>query len=169
MKKTLLTMLFGILFFSCAEKMPDNTKGSTVSDPYVIGTPADFAYVRSKIAAGATVYIELSADIDMESVKDYVPFNNDEPYDKTIHFDGKGYTISNFTCSAGKYPSLFGVLQGSCKNLNMDNVNISGAGECGALAAYVGTENRTGVVENVSVKNANIINSNENKWIDVFI
>lgn len=136
----------------------------TESDPYVITKPEHFKELKGLVGAGSTTYICLGADIDMASVADYSPINGVTPYDKQVHFDGKDHTISNFTCSddAIDYPSLFGVLYGSCRNLKVDNANIAASShKCGVIASSVGAAGKPAVVENVTVTNSTITSTYE--------
>lgn len=125
----------------------------TPENPYVVMTVEDFKTVQSKIEAETTTYIQLGADLDFAEFGDFIPLNNAEPFDKQIHFDGKGYTIKNFTCKSGvAYPSFFGVLYGSCSNLNFTDANVNGgANVTGILASSVGLAEKPAVVTNVKV------------------
>lgn len=109
------------------QKVPSESalrgKGTEAS-PYIIKTPAHMKEVRERMKQGSTTYICLGADIDMQNVTFY-PFNNVSPYNKVIHFDGKGFTISNLTCKEKTYPSIFGIFNGSCCNLNVTDALIS--------------------------------------------
>lgn len=113
----------------------------TEADPYVLKTAAHVKQMHELSKVGGEVWFKLGADIDMASVTDYMPvnFSEDEQYDRKIHFDGDNRTISNFTCNYANYPSLFGVLYGTCKNLTMTNASITGTTSCGILAGYAGT------------------------------
>ena len=140
------------------------TGTGTEADPYVISKPEHFKELKSHIGAASTTYICLGADIDMASVTDYSPINVVSPFDKVIHFDGKDHTISNFTCSDDivDYPSLFGVLTGSCRNLKVENATItSSSRKCGVIAASVGVTGMPAVVENVTITNAAITSAYE--------
>ena len=131
----------------------------TESDPYVITKPEHFKELKELIGAASTTYICLGADVDMASVTDYAPINVVTPYDKVVHFDGKDHTISNFSCSDDvcDYPSLFGILNGSCRNLKVDNASITAtAHRCGVIASSVGATGKLAVVENVTVTNSTV-------------
>lgn len=166
MKKYLFFIISAFLLFSCGEKIsnegkddtdkPEAPKGSE-TNPYIITEAAQFAEIRELLQPSTTTYIQLGADIDMKGVADYKPLNIADPYDKQIHFDGKNHTISNFACNddSSAYPSLFGVLYGSCRNLKLDNVTITSKGQvCGVIGGYVGTADKPGTVENVTITNA---------------
>lgn len=79
---------------------------------YTINNLEDLKNLRNNLKEGATTYVVLNADIDMASVTDWTPlfsaFNEDGT--DLIEFNGKGHTISNFSCAAGSYRSFFGFL-----------------------------------------------------------
>ena len=178
MKKTLLLFLSALVISSCGEKLPSVDDGKqdqettetpenpgtpenpetpkpqgTPENPYVIKTVEDFKMVVSKIEAASTTYIQLGADLDFTNFGDFTPLNNVEPFDKQIHFDGKGFTIKNFVCTGNvACPSFFGVLNGSCSNLNFTNANVNGGEKVtGILAASVGLADKPATVTNVKV------------------
>ena len=136
----------------------------TEADPYVITKAEHFKELNSLIGPASTTYICLGEDIDMTSVTDYSPFNCLSPFEKVVHFDGKDHKISNLSISDEKcnYPSLFGVLNGSCRNLKIENVSITASSyRCGVIASSVGREGKPAVVENVTVTNATITSDYE--------
>ena len=126
------------------------TEDGTEAKPWIIKTAADVVAMREKAAPGATTYFKMDADVDMSGVTDYVPVNYGDvegegdaavtTFTRKIYFDGNGKTISNFTCNYETYPSLFGVLFGTCKDLTVTNASITGTSACGILAGYAGTE-----------------------------
>lgn len=124
------------------------TEDGSEAKPWLIKTAADVVAMREKTAPGTTTYFRMEADVDMAGVTDYVPANYGDvaaegspaTYTRQIHFDGNNKTISNFSCSYETYPSLFGVLYGSCKDLTVKNATITGTSACGILAGYAGTE-----------------------------
>ena len=136
----------------------------TESNPYLIKTAEDMLLIRRRAILGETTYFRLMNNIDMSSVKKWTPVNYDRNYERKIHFDGNGKTITNFAPTAfvaddqttpAEYPSLFGVLYGSCKNLTIKNSKIIASEttpSCGFLGGYVGTTGKPAVVENVSVQ-----------------
>ena len=140
---------------------PEMTGTGTEADPYIILTSSHLLSVREKALPDAETYFRLEADIDMTSVDNWVPFNWDSPYSRKIHFDGNNKTISNFAPKtyndaedvAAGYPSLFGVLYGSCQNLNVTGAKIEDAKSvAGILAGYVGTTDKPATVKNVYVQ-----------------
>ena len=124
------------------------TEDGSEAKPWLIKTAADIVAMREKTAPGTTTYFRMEADVDMAGVTDYVPANYGDvaaegspaTFTRQIHFDGNNKTISNFSCSYETYPSLFGVLYGSCKDLTVKNATITGTSACGILAGYAGTE-----------------------------
>ena len=145
-------------------------EGSVEAKPYLIKTPADLAAMREKALPGAETYFRLENDIDMTGVTNWIPVNYGDTevqddktvtdFNRKIHFDGNNKTISNFapaTYLDGEtvcnYPSIFGVLYGTCKNLKVTAAKIEVAqGSTGILAGYVGTTDKPAVVTNVSVQ-----------------
>ena len=149
-------------------------EGSVESKPYLIKTAADLAAMREKALPGTETYFRLENDIDMTGVTNWIPVNYGDvevqgegdsqtsttTYTRKIHFDGNNKTISNFapaTYLDGEtvcnFPSIFGVLYGTCKNLKVTAAKIEVAqGSTGILAGYVGTTDKPAVVTNVSVQ-----------------
>lgn len=120
----------------------------TEENPYLLKTVADLQAMMEKAPLKAETYFRLENDIDMSEVTNWVPVNYAEPFERIIHFDGNDKTISNFKPStwvdgegeATGYPSFFGVLVGSCKDLTIADAAIEEASATtGILAGYVGT------------------------------
>ena len=136
----------------------------TEADPYVLKTAQDMVDMRSLATVGGETWFRMANDIDLAGIN-WVPVNYDQNFERKIHFDGGNFTISNFTSDKSKhganYPSLFGVLYGSCKNLKIKNVTITATNGCGVIGGYVGTTGLPGLVENVTVTNASITNSGD--------
>lgn len=134
----------------------------TEVDPYILRTPQDMVDMRSLAKSGGETWFVMANDIDMKSVRNYEPVNNrsDEGFSRKIHFDGGNNTLSNFSCSAEVYPSIFGVLYGSCSNLVVVNATINATDVAGVIGGYVGTlQNETsmpGFVENVIVTGSTV-------------
>ena len=115
------------------------TGEGTEASPYILKSAEHMVQMQELVQEGKTVWFELGDDIDMSGVARWLPLNFTAPYDKAVHFDGKGHKISGFQCDAGSYPSLFGVLNGTVKNVVFDGAHIEGAGKAGVLAGYCGT------------------------------
>ena len=135
-------------------------------DPYLIATPEQMVYMNQDLENGEVKYFKLIDDIDMTSVSSWVPANNvtvDGKFDKGINFDGDGHTISNFSCSGTEYPSLFGVLHGSVKNLTVDHATITAGGNtAGVIAGYIGSSSGAlGSVSGVTVSNSTVSGSKQ--------
>lgn len=122
----------------------------TESSPWIISTAEQMTYIPDDLLSGVTRYFKLGADIDMAGVE-WTPLNTADPYDRAIHFDGDGHTISNFSCSAAKYPSMFGVLYGTVCNLKFVHAEITStqATACGIVAGYAGTGAKPAQIINV--------------------
>lgn len=116
---------------------------------YTINNLEDLKNLRNNLKEGATTYVVLNADIDMASVTDWTPLFSAFNADGTdlVEFNGKGHTISNFSCTAGSYRSLFGFLSGRVYDVNFQDANVDGTAgggtqPCAIIAAYGG--NQTG-------------------------
>lgn len=116
---------------------------------YTISNLEDLKNLRNNLKEGATTYVVLNADIDMASVTDWTPLFSAFNADGTdlIEFNGKGHTISNFSCTSGSYRSFFGFLSGRVYDVNFQDANVDGTANkgtqpCAIIAAYGG--NKTG-------------------------
>lgn len=116
---------------------------------YIINNLEDLKNLRNNLKEGATTYVVLNADIDMASVTDWTPlfsaFNEDGT--DLIEFNGKGHTISNFSCTTGSYRSFFGFLSGRVYDVDFNDAKVDGTANkgtqpCAIIAAYGG--NKTG-------------------------
>jgi hypothetical protein len=137
----------------------------TEAYPYLVKTVEDVVAIREKASLETPTYFRLENDIDMTSVENWIPINWDAEFARQIHFDGNGKTIANFAPKTwndvnidgepvvASYPSFFGVLWGSCKDLTFTNAVIAdAASSAGILAGYAGTTDKPAVVTNVSVQ-----------------
>ena len=150
---------------------PEVTEDGTEAHPYLLKTTDDLAAMREKALPGTETWFRLENDIDMTGVTNWTPINFGDTegegetavttFDRKIHFDGNGKTISNFApatfnldkLNEAAYPSFFGVLYGSCKDLTIKNAVIADAKtSAGILAGYVGTTDKPATVTNVSVQ-----------------
>ena len=127
-------------------------------DPWLIATPEHMVHMNEDLVNGETKYFKLIDDIDMTGIEwipaNYVAVNS--LFDKGVNFDGNNHTISNLDCASDNYPSLFGVLYGTVKNLTIDGANIHGTGKAGVLGGYLGTGNYPATVTNVTVQNSTV-------------
>ena len=109
-----------------------------LSDPYIISTPEELAYLASVINATPTTdytgkYFNLTSDLDLNS-KPWTPIGSINRFKGT--FDGKSHVISNLnvnvtTSNAG----LFGSVQYAfIKNLGIVGTStVTGAGNVGGI------------------------------------
>lgn len=143
--------------------------GGTAEYPWVIASRADMEAVPDRMIPETKVYFKVVADIDMTGCE-WIPLNNASPYNKYIDFDGGGHTISNLTPKDGEaYPSLFGVMYGSVRDLTIDHATIT-PGESikgGVFAGYIGTSSRLEActVDNITISNSSV-GTNTNKATD---
>ena len=134
------------------------------SNPYIIDNHVHMMLMRSLCPAGTTNYFRMESDVDMTDIKNWTPVNYEDPFTRIIHFDGNGKTISNFApdsfvaddqVTAAAYPSFFGVLWGSCKNVTFKNPKVLAPSDnpsaAGVLGGFVGTGDKPATVENVHV------------------
>ena len=131
-------------------------------DPWLIATAQQMVYMNEDLVNGETRYFKLIDDIDMTGIE-WDPANAvavDDKFDKGVNFDGDNHTISNLDCAAEAYPSLFGVLFGTVKNLTIDGANIHGTGKAGVLAGYLGTGNYSATVTGVTIANSEVFGNN---------
>ena len=144
----------------------DGTEGN----PYLIASAKhlDNMHEDGILKSEERVYFRLVKDIDMKSYLEshtWLPLNSLSPYDKLIDFDGDGHTIDNFSCSfdatgiddaahhAASKPSFFGLLYGSCYDVNFTNAKITtNHGTAGIIGGYVGYSAKKAVVYNVHVQ-----------------
>ena len=153
------------------EKPEEVIQDGTEAHPYLLKTTDDLAAMREKALPGTETWFRLENDIDMTGVTNWTPINFGDTegegetavttFDRKIHFDGNGKTISNFApatfnldkLNEAAYPSFFGVLYGSCKDLTITNAVIADAKtSAGILAGYFGTVDKPATVTNVSVQ-----------------
>ena len=131
-------------------------------DPWLIATAQQMVYMNEDLVNGEMKYFKLIDDIDMTGIE-WDPANAvavDGKFDKGVNFDGDNHTISNLDCDAAAYPSLFGVLYGTVKNLTIDGAYIHGSGKAGVLGGYLSTSTYTANVSNVTIKNSTVITDN---------
>ena len=125
-------------------------------DPWLISNAIHMVHMNEDLASGTTKYFKMIADVDMAPVTGWVPANISGSYDKGINFDGDGHVISNFSASGSDYPSLFGVLYGTVKNLTIDKATINSTNHTGVVASYIGTTGMVGNCDNVTVSNSTV-------------
>ena len=110
-------------------------EGGTLRNPYRLRTLDDLKEMGSLLKPDVTVCFKMEEDIDMQS-EEWTPLNRDGRFH--INFDGNNHTISNLKCTQGTFPSFFGQLVGSCRNVTFKNVEISGyQTPTGAIAGFI--------------------------------
>ncbi len=135
----------------------------TAAHPYLIADQIQLDSLHRHLVSEQITYIKLVDDIDMTGI-DWEPLNYAAPYKMYVNFDGQNHTISNLTVGKGtrsdNYPSLFGVLYGTCKNLTIDkaDIKVKSSYKSGILAGYLGTADAfiTCEIKNVTIKNSSI-------------
>lgn len=125
----------------------------TEANPYILKTAQDMVDMRSLATYGGETWFKMANDIDMAGVTNYIPVNYNDNFERKTHFDGGNFTISNFSSDFSSYPSLFGVLYGSVKDLKVVNAVIYGGNSVsGIIGGYIGTTAKPATVTNVSVQ-----------------
>jgi hypothetical protein len=107
----------------------------TAGDPYLICTATQLDEVRNSLNA----FFKLMQDVDLSGswANAFVPIGDGgSPFTGT--FDGNGFRILNFTRNTpgSDYVSVFGVLQGTVRNLGATDVDVTGRDRVGGLIAY---------------------------------
>ena len=131
----------------------------TSADPYLIADKYQMKAMRELMPENKTTHFKLLADIDLEN-EVWTPLNYETGFARGIDFDGQGHTIYNLTSTdAQNYPSFFGVVIGTVKNLVFDGATITGGNNvAGVLAGYVGSTSVSAVgnISDITVKNATV-------------
>ena len=152
---------FNYVKFNCShiDQSAGANDDGTSADPYLIADKYQMDAVHDLLVGGETVYFKMVDDVDMSGIT-WESLNNSGDYDKYISFDGDNHTLSNITTDADNisaYPSIFGVLNGTLENLNIDHATIMpGGNKAGVLAGYIGSSGSAVVPE---VTNVRITNS----------
>ena len=138
----------------------------TADDPYPLSNASELQAMRRCMVPGQMTYFVLTQDIDMSGVQNWEILNSEGDvseglgYRNYIHFDGRGHVIKNFSSSANTYPSFFGVLCGTVRNVGFENFSVTSTGTgTGLLCSHASHPNftdadgnmRTTVIENVWV------------------
>ena len=108
----------------------------TEQNPYRITTAEELKNINSNLSA----YYRIENDIDMSGI-DFEPIGNESDGAFTGTLDGNGFTIKNLNLEkeGNKYVGLIGCLEGTVKNIKLENVVVNGksARYVGAVAGYV--------------------------------
>jgi len=123
-----------IFFAMCISALALSGTG-TEADPYLVSTPSDIALMHNDLDG----YYKLTADIDMKDI-DFEPIGNESEGAFTGTIDGDGHTISNLNVNlpGNKYVGFVGYLEGTVKNLNLENVDACGYCYVGGVAGCLG-------------------------------
>ncbi len=101
----------------------------TENAPYIIRTSEEFALLATVINEQREGYVDayyaLGNDVNLgENI--WIPVGRNEDCPFSGKFDGRGYTIHNFTLTDGKYSGIFGyALNATFKNVHVSNFKIT--------------------------------------------
>lgn len=103
----------------------------TEQNPYKITTPEELQNINQNLSA----HYRLENDLDLSGI-DFEPLGNESVGAFTGTLDGNGFTVKNLTLEkeGNKYVGLVGCLEGTVKNIKLDNVTVNGQS-----ARYVGS------------------------------
>jgi len=112
----------------------------TAEAPWLIADATSLRSVKGDLVSGETKYFKLVRDVDISGAE-WAPLNNEADFDKFIHFDGNGKTISGLTITEPvAYASFAGVLYGTLKDVIFDGASINaGNNKAGVACGYLGT------------------------------
>jgi len=131
----------------------------TAEAPWLIADATSLRSVKGDLVSGETKYFKLVRDVDISGAE-WAPLNNEGNFDKFIHFDGNGKTVSGLTITEPvAYASFAGVLYGTLKDVVFDGAGINaGNNKAGIACGYLGTnKNLTECsLTGVTVKNSAI-------------
>ncbi len=142
-----------------APTQQDWTGNGTEASPYVITNVTQFTAFSEQVDMGDDFkgkHVALGADIDFSAATTaYVPVGSTTtPFRGT--FDGKGYTIKNFTLSTGgeNYQGIFGVADTTSviKNFNIDAATMSVGGMYNGVVAGASS----GVIKDITMSSATL-------------
>lgn len=155
MKKKITLCLFGILMCLTMMAQVDPVKPSlgdgTEENPYQVSTLAEFMWMGGSSMSGK--YFVLTNDIDLSpacseaSGTSWKLFGSGSYRHWRGTLDGKGHSVKNLYQKDTYNGGLFYNIDGTVKNLNLDNVYVESNVGCGALSAFA-TSAR---IENCSV------------------
>ena len=112
----------------------------TAANPYLIADQYQMNAMHNVMADNAKKYFKMVEDVDMTDI-DWTPLNASGSFTKGVDFDGADHTISHFKCTNKTYASFFGVLNGSCHDVNFTDASISSnfASACAIVGGYAGS------------------------------
>ncbi|MBQ9653578.1 MAG: hypothetical protein IJV32_05075 [Bacteroidales bacterium] len=131
----------------------------TAGDPYIIKNAYNLRNVKTVMDAYPTtgLYFRMEADVDLEDAV-WSQVNQVSPHTPyTIHFDGNGHSISNFSIASNSMglSSFFGELSGEVSNLTFNSGTIASGGSNGSAGILAGIANAL-TVTNVDANNVDI-------------
>ena len=139
------------------------------TNPYIIRTADEFALLEKLInekAEGYTeAYYKLGANINLGG-NYWRPIGNSVNHPFSAHFDGCGYSVSNFKVATGQYGGLFGmIVNGNVKNLSISNFELKysikstvdeAPAFAGGLAAYISSDGGSSNISGIQVSSFTI-------------
>ena len=148
----------------------NGTNGTNEAD-LIISSIDELIAFRNEVNSGNNNYygktVELTADLDLGSIDNWVPIGNGAHGEfKATQvsfcgtFNGNGHTISNLKCSNPKFGGLFGSFYGNCNELILKDVNISSNHYAGGIVAHQGSEAGK-IINNCKVIGGNITTAPE--------
>lgn len=165
-----------------AEKFSGGT--GTAEDPYQIANEAELSLMSEKLNSDesrsdySSCYYILTGDILLNDTEDFQKWVEEGPqyswkpiskgaYHFTGTFDGNGHTVSGMYININiedenaidNKVGLFGSIEGTVKNLNVDNSYICASGYIGKIGGICGA---------VNSENAQLINCTSSVNIDVY-
>lgn len=161
MKKRIGSLL--LIVAMCLTLLPtaafavDDEETATAPEKFAITSVGDLQTFADAVNKGdydgkTDAVVTLDADLDLAGIA-WIPMG-DTSHDFAGTFDGQGHTISNLTIGTadapitGKLAGLFGVVEGTVKNLFLDEVSVNAnvGYYVGGLAAYA-----VGPIENCHI------------------
>ncbi|MCR4615329.1 MAG: InlB B-repeat-containing protein [Clostridiales bacterium] len=125
----------------------------TSSDPYIIRTGEQLAYLSDSVRDGQTYfgkYFKLAGNIALNDTSDHLNWKTTAPenswraigsYENSFKgtFDGDGYTVSGiYIYNSSDYQGLFGSVNGgTVKNLTVEKSYINGGNYVGGISGYI--------------------------------
>lgn len=138
-------------------------------DVFIITTAAELNWIAEQVNSGATTFagktVKLAADIDLCNYP-WTPIGNVTGYPSNTFsgiFDGQNYTIKNLKAEDKTVnhatAGLFGSLNGTIKNVNIDGFEVVSSHYAGAICGYSSASAST--ISNCTVKNGTILSTPE--------
>lgn len=138
------------------------TSPTVENNTYIINKASDFAYLMTNTLRYDN--IELRTNIDFNGYN-IIPLGKNQT-GLMLSLEGNGYTISNGVINDNSETiGLISVLNGSVKNLTLEDITLNTSGNSSNAGVLAGTISNA-VVENVKVKNCSI-NINEDVDMNV--